>query len=696
MAVVRRLSLLLLAGAALSPQSALAEDAPDQGSPAPRHSETPQDIVVTALSRGRADVLSGVSVLSAETLAEAKRATIGDTLTHTPGASSSSFGPSAARPVLRGLQGDRVRVLTDGIGAFDASGTSVDHAVAINTLTAERIEVVRGPSALLYGSGAIGGVVNVIDSRIPTHVPDEPVHAQLDANYGSAANERNVAGTIDVPLGGGFVAHADGSWLKTDDLETGGYILSKALRQEAAASPDAGIRALADLKGKLPNTASKTWDVAGGLAYIGSGGNIGFSVSHLDNFYGVPIRYSLDPDVEAEAPRISLRQTRVDMRAQINTGGGFLDRITLRAGYGDYRHDELEEDGSIGTSFFNKGMEGRLEFVQSRKGAWSGAFGIQGLTRDFHVQGDEKFLPPTHTEQEGLFTVQQFDFGRVKAEAGARYERTSTEATADPVIGNPNLSRAFNAFSASAGASVGLGSAWRVGLNLTHTERAPTVEELYANGPHGGTEAFEIGLPSARLEKSNGAELTLRGQGPRYSLDISVYYNRFSNFLYQRPTGAIEDDLPVYAMAQNKATLYGFEAQGTLTLAELAGGGKIVADALADYTRATVRDYGPAPLIPPLRVLGGLEYQSDPIDGRIEVEHVWDQHRTAPLETSTPGYTMVNASIAWRPMGKDGAVTLRLMGNNLLDVDARRHASLLKDYAPLAGRDIRVGASFRI
>ncbi|WP_232476047.1 TonB-dependent receptor [Flavisphingomonas formosensis] len=695
MSFARRLSVLLLAGVASAPQMAFAEEAPDQGNAASRHNDTPQDIVVTALSRGRSDVLSGVSVLSAENLAEAKRATIGDTLAHTPGVSSSSFGPSAARPVLRGLQGDRVRLLTDGIGAFDASGTSVDHAVAINTLTAERIEVVRGPSALLYGSGAIGGVVNVIDSRIPTHVPNEPVHAEVDANYGSAAKERNIAGTIDVPLGGGFVAHADGSWLKTDDLETGGYILSKALRAEAAASPDAGIRALADLKGKLPNTASKTWNVAGGLAYIGSGGNIGFSVSHLDNFYGVPIRYSLDPNAEAEAPRISMRQTRLDLRAQVNTGGGFLDKITLRAGYGDYRHDELEQDGSIGTSFYNKGMEGRLEFVQSHHGAWSGAFGVQAVNRDFRVVGDEKFLPPSHTEQEGFFTVQQFDFGKVKAEAGARYELTNAQATADPVIGNPNLSRTFNSFSASAGASVGLVGTWRVGVNLTHTERAPTVEELFANGPHGGTEAFEIGLPNAKLEKSNGAELTLRGQGSRYSLDVSLYYNRFSNFLYQLPTGAIEEDLPVYAMAQNKATLYGFEAQGTLTLAELTNA-KIVADAMADYTRATVRDYGPAPLIPPLRVLGGIEYQSDPIDGRIEVEHVWDQHRTAPLETSTPGYTMVNASIAWRPMGKDGAVTLRLMGNNLLDVDARRHASLLKDYAPLAGRDIRVGATFRI
>ena len=658
------------------------------------HAEAPAEIVVTALSRNRDDVLSGTSVLSGETLSNAKRSTIGDTLAHTPGASSSSFGPSAARPVLRGLQGDRVRVLTDGIGSFDASGTSVDHAVAINPLTAERIEVVRGPAALLYGSGAIGGVVNVIDSRIPTKVPDEAVHLQVDSAYATAANERSIAGSVDVPIAGKLVAHADGSYLKSHDMDTGGYLLAKPLRAQAAASPDADVRALADLKGKLPNTAARTYEYAGGLAYIDEGGSLGVSVSRLNNLYGVPIRFSLEPGVEAEAPRISLRQTRYDLRAEIKPADSFFERIRLRAGYGDYIHQELEEDGSVGTTFLNKGMEGRLELVQAKQGAWSGAFGGQFVSRDFKVIGDEKFVPPTNTEQLGGFAVQQFDFGSIKAELGGRIEHTNAVAKQDDVIGNADTERNFTTYSASAGASAGLFGDWRLGINLTHTERAPTIEELYANGPHAGSESFEVGLIDADKERSNGAEATLHGHGEGYNLELSAYYNRFGNFLYQNPTGEIEDDLPVYAVGQGKATLWGFEASANVTLAQVLSG-RIVADALADYTRATIKGFGPAPLIPPLRALGGLEYQSDPVDGRVEVEHVTRQDRVAVRESETPGYTMVNASVAWRPMGKDGALTLRIAANNLFDVEARRHASILKDYAPLSGRDFRLGASVR-
>ncbi|WP_414901474.1 TonB-dependent receptor [Sphingomonas flavalba] len=678
--------------AAVSP-AAFAASADDPGQPsAGDHHDAAPEIVVTALSRNRGDLLSGTSVLSGTALATVKRATIGDTLDHLPGASSSSFGPSAARPVLRGLQGDRVRVLTDGIGAFDASGTSADHAVAINPMTADRIEVLRGPSALLYGSGAIGGVVNVIDSRIPLRVPDEAVHVHLDGGYASAADERTMAGAIDLPLAGRIVVHVDGSYLKANDMRTGGYLLSAPLRAQAAASPDADIRELATLKGRLPNTAARTWEVAAGIAYIGDGGTIGLSYARLDNVYGVPIRFSLDPAGDAEAPRIALKQDRYDLRAEVNTGGGFLDKLRLRAGYGDYVHRELEPDGAVGTTFYNTGIEGRIELIQAKRGAWSGAFGGQVVTRDFDVVGAEKFLPKSSTEQAGLFTVQQFDLGAVKAEVGGRIETTSARAYADAAIGNPDLRRRFTALSGAAGASLAVADGWRAGVNLTHSERAPTVEELYANGPHGGTESFEIGLPGARLERSNGAELTLNGKGPGYSVELSGYYNRFSNFLYQLPTADIEDGLPVYEMAQGRATLYGFEAQAQVDVAKV-GAGTVSVDGVADYTRATVKGFGPAPLIPPLRVLGGVGYDDNAVNARVEVEHVTAQDRVAPLETRTPGFTMVNASLAWKVGGPGAPLSLRLSANNIFDVEARRAASLLKDYAPLAGRDIRVGAA---
>lgn len=658
------------------------------------HDADPPEIVVTALQRNRDDLLSGTSVLSGGDLAAARAPTIGETLSKLPGVTATSFGPSASRPILRGLQADRIRVLIDGIGSFDASSSSADHAVAINPLTAERIEVLRGPAALLYGSSAIGGVVSVVDNRIPRRVPEEGVHIQADADYASAAEERRAAGAFDIALGGGFVLHGDGSWTKSDDLRTGGHLLSQPLRAQAAASDDPEIRALADLRGDLPNTASKATEAALGLAYVGDGGNIGISFSRLDNLYGVPVRFSLDPEVEAEAPTLDVRQNRADLRAEIKPASGFLDAIRLRAGYGDYRHFEIEDTGEIATTFLSKGIEGRLELSQRRSGAWSGVTGAQYLTRDFTVIGEEAFLPPTSTEQGGLFTVQSFDFGRLRAEIGGRYEHSRVSAKASEALGTPEGQRSFNAFTASVGGLYEIAGGVRLGVNLTHSERAPTAEELYANGPHLATQAFEVGNPDFGKEKSNGAEALIRARFAGGSLEFSAYYNDFSNFIYQTPTSEVEDELPVYAFAAAGAEQYGFEAEANLTLARI-GDAKIVGDAVVDYVRVTIDGQGPAPFIPPFRVLGGLEYQSDPLVLRAEVERTAKQDRIADFETETPGYTLANARLEWRPMGPDGLLSLRLAANNIFDVVARRHSSFLKDYAPLAGRDIRVGASVR-
>ncbi len=655
------------------------------------HSEAPPEIIITApYQRNQADILSGTSVLSGEALTRELRPTIGETLARQPGVSATSFGPNASRPVLRGLQGERVRVLTDGIGSFDVSNTSVDHAVAINPLTADRIEVLRGPSALLFGSSAIGGVVNVIDSRIPRRVPDEPIHVDALATYGSAANERSGSAAVDVPVTGKIVFHLDGTYGRTDDLDTGGYILSRPLRAQAAASADPDVRDLADLRGKLPNSQSEMWEIAGGAAIVTDTGNLGFSVSHLDNRYGVPIRYSLDGG-EAEDVTLHVQQTRADMRAEVNTGGNVLEKIRLRAGFADYRHDEIEDTGAIGTSFFNQGLEARLELVQAAHGGWRGAVGGQMFIRDLNIVGDEKFLPKSETQQFGLFTLQSFDMGAFRAEAGGRYEYTVARAAADDLLGNDNIRRSFNSFSGSLGGSVGVVNNVRFGINASHTERAPSAEELFANGPHAGTQAFEVGDPGFAKEISDGIEATLKGSGDGYSFGLSAYHNWFRNFIYENPTGAVEDDLPVFQYSQADARLWGFEAEASARLAKF-GETAINVDGVADYTRATIVDRGPAPRIPPLRVLGGIEAQGRLVQVRGEVEHVTRQDRVADLETTTPAYTMVNASVSLRPFGRDSKTTLLLSANNIFDVEARRHASFLKDYAPLAGRDIRVTA----
>lgn len=670
------------------------------------HSEAPPEIIITApYQRNQADILSGTSVLSGENLTRELRPTIGETLARQPGVSATSFGPNASRPVLRGLQGERVRVLTDGIGSFDVSNTSVDHAVAINPLTADRIEVLRGPSALLFGSSAIGGVVNVIDSRIPRRVPDEPIHVDAIATYGSAANERNASAAVDVPVTDKVVFHLDGTYGKTDDLRTGGYLLSRPLRAQAAASDEVEVRELADLRGRLPNSQSRMWEVAGGAAIVTKTGNLGFSVSHLDNRYGVPERFDVaehDHDHEGEEGgeeeghgheqvTLHVRQTRADMRAEVNTGDGFIEKLRVRGGIADYRHDEIEDTGEIGTSFYNRGLEARVEAVQAARGAWRGAFGGQMYIRDLNIIGEEKFIPKSETQQFGLFTLQSFDLGGFRAEAGGRYEYSIARAAADIDLGNDNIRRRFNSFSGSLGASVGLADNVRFGLNASHTERAPSAEELFANGPHAGTQAFEIGNPGFAKEISDGLEATLKGSGDGYSFGLSAYHNWFRNFIYENPTGEEEDHLPVFQYSQADARLWGFEAEASARVATF-GETAINLDGLADYTRATIVDRGPAPRIPPLRVLGGVEAQGRLVQVRGEVEHVTAQDRVAALETVTPAYTMVNASVSLRPFGRDSKTTLMVSANNIFDVEARRHASFLKDFAPLAGRDIRVTA----
>ena len=304
---------------------------PTPGVASAEHHEHDSEIIVTGIRRRAQDVLGGVSVLDQADLTREMRTSIGETLARQPGVSATSFGPIASAPVLRGLSGDRVRVLTDGIGSLDLSSSGPDHKVAINAITAERIEVLRGPAALLFGSSAIGGVVNVVDTRIPRRAPEKSLGLDAMASYGSAADERSVNLAVDVPIGGGFIAHADGNYTRTDDLRTGGHILSSALRAEALASGDPEIEALADLKGELPNSASRSREGALGFGYVAGKLNAGVSVSRNESKYQVPIRYSVEPGVEAEGPTIDQRQTRYDARAEIPVLVDAISRRTVRA-----------------------------------------------------------------------------------------------------------------------------------------------------------------------------------------------------------------------------------------------------------------------------------------------------------------------------------------------------------------------------
>ncbi|HET7576228.1 MAG TPA: TonB-dependent receptor [Sphingomicrobium sp.] len=679
-----------------------ADDALNAAPPVPgdakaAHPDTDQSIVITGVRRPAGDILGGVSVIDKEMLQHEARPSLGETLQSQPGVSASSFGPTASRPILRGLSGERVRILVDGIGTLDLSSSDPDHQVTINPLTAERIEVLRGPSALLFGSSAIGGVVNVFDSRIPRSVPTGPVRLDALAEFGSAADERSGNLSVDVPIGGNFVVHADGAYSKYDDLRIGGFVLSKPLREQALASPDPDVRALADLKGKLPNTGGRIADIAAGIAYVNGDTNVGVSVSRHSFNYGVPIRFSFDPAEPAEQPTIDGRQTRADLRANVPVGG-FFKLFEFRGGISKYHHDELTPEGDVDSSFSTHGGELRADVVQNDRDGWGGTSGVQYLHTNVRLSGEEKYLPDSINRQLGFFTLQSLVRGPVRFEGGLRIESARLRADADPqiaanggAIGQVPLSASFTPISASLGANYEFAAGWRAGLSLSHSERAPAIDELFANGPHGGSETFEIGDPGLRKEVSNGAELSLHGTKGPVHIQGSIYYSRFTNFIFQAPTGEVRDGLPVFTYREAKADYYGFELGADSRFGRALGidwGGELVADAV----RATIEGFGPAPQIPPFRLLAALTGSRGQVDGRLEVERVSAQHRTAPVETPTPGYTMVNASLDWHPFAANPDLTLSLQGNNLFDVDARRHTSLLKDFAPLAGRDIRLSA----
>jgi iron complex outermembrane receptor protein len=660
------------------------------GSAAQSHTDSDQAIVVTGVRRRAQDVLGGVSVLDEAELNQKVQSSIGETLAHLPGVSATSFGPKASAPVLRGLSGERVRVLTDGIGTLDMSSLGPDHEVTINPITAQRIEVLRGPAALLFGSAAIGGVVNVIDARIPRAVPTGPVGFDGFALYGTAAKERAVNGSLNVPIGGHFIVHVDGNYDKTDNLHIGGHVLSKELREEALASGDPDIQALADLKGTLPHSRSRSSEVAGGVAYVDGDLNVGFSVARHVARYQVPIRYCFETGCDFEQPTLTPHQTRYDARAEIPVGGLF-SMIRARGGYSKYWHNELEADGSIGSHFSSSGGEGRLELVQTEKGGWGGTSGFQYLNRSEQIVGEEVFLPASRQKQAGIFTLQTYVTGPFRFEGGARVEFSHLTAKANEQTETLDESDHFTTFSGSLGGQYELTPGWRAGLSLSHSERAPFVNELFANGPHGGDETFEVGDPTLKKENSDGIEFSLHGTTGPVHLTGNLYYEHFSNFIFQNFTGEIRDDLPVFQFFNGKANFYGFEVQGDTKFGR-ALGIDWGAEFQTDYVHATVKSFGPVPRIPPLRVLGALTGTTGQFDGRVELGRAFAHNRTAPDETDTPGYTLLNAALDWHPYQANPGLTISLVGNNLLDANVRHSTSVLKDFAPSAGRDIRISA----
>jgi len=643
------------------------------------------EVVVSASAdpRRQLEVAQPTSVLAGDELDARLEGTLGATLDEQPGVSSTYFGPGASRPVIRGLGGERVRTLEGGIGSADASAASPDHAVSVDPLSAERIEIVRGPATLLYGSSAVGGVVNVLDGRIPDHVPAE-VNGRVELLGGTVSEERS--GAVSVTGGSGRIAwHADYLRRETDDHEIPGFAESRRLREEERGEDEG--EGEEEAFGVLENSALDNESGAVGLSWVTDRGFLGVSYRGFDTFYGVPGHAHGEGDEpedegHGEAPvRIDLEQRRVDLEGELRRDFGLFRGAKLRFGSADYEHAELEGD-EVGTRFLNDSWEGRFELVQRRWRSLSGSVGLQVSRSDFSALGGEAFVPPSVTDSAALFVFEELAAGdELTWQLGLRYETQDVE----PAGGLP--ARSFDGVSASAGLVWTFAPDLSLTASVSRSERLPTATELYADGPHAATRAFEIGDPDLATEESLGVDLALKAGGERASGSLNLFVNSFDGYVYEEPTGDLEDGLAVVRFVQRDAEFVGGELDAVVRVADF-GAGHLDLTARADVVRAELDDGTPLPRIPPLRYGLGLSFHRGPWRAALEGRRLAEQDRTAPNERPTDGHTLLNGSASYRIVHGDLVSEIVLRGTNLTDEEARNHVSFLKDLVPLPGRDL--------
>ncbi len=689
-------------------------------------------IIVTAspLERTVDETIIGTSVVDKEELARNFQNTVAEAIAREPGISTTYFGAAASRPIIRGLGDDRISVLDNGIGAIDASVTSPDHAVAIDPASADQVEIVRGTSMLLYGSSAAGGVVNVISGRIPTEVPEDDIDVSATLGLSTADSGFDGAGAFDVKVGdlggGAVVLHADGFYREADDYDIPGFAESAILRAlEDDDDDDDDHDDDDEAFGTAENTFFETHGVSGGMSWVGENGYFGVSGTVINSEYGLPGGHEHghdDDDDDAEEEEggfIDLQQRRIDVAGEYRFDGGWLEKATVRAGFADYEHAEFEGPDEIGTVFSNEGVEARIELVNREKdflgGTLRGAQGVQLRFSEFSAIGEEAFVPPADTSQYGFFALKELSLGKLRLELGGRYEHTEHEVQDSDFDGlvPSGFSTSFDGFSVSGGVGYQATEEIFMGVTGFRTERAPYSTELFANGPHLATDAFEIGDPTLEEEVGAGVEGTVRYVNERLRLAVNGFYTSYQDFVILDETGqfALEDEitetfiivdmladdeegLPVFQFLQDDVDFYGFEAEAEAELFRT-GGLNFFGDAGVDYVRAT-RDGGldeDLPRIPPLSAVFGLEARHELGDLRFEVEVVSEQDDVSAFELPTEGYELFNLYATFRPMGPESPIAVRMSATNLTDEEARIHSSFLKDILPVRGRNFRIAVS---
>ncbi|GAB4369484.1 MAG: TonB-dependent receptor [Acidobacteriota bacterium] len=646
-----------------------------------------EEVVVSARPDAlrRDEAFQPVDVLDEQELATRAAQTLGATLDGELGVSSTAFGEGASRPVIRGLGADRSRMLESGLGTGDVSSISPDHAVSVDPGNAGRIEIVRGPATLMYGSGAVGGVVNVLDDRIPDRLPDRTVSGRASTGWGTNAGRRSASTSLTGRAGAKLVWHAGGTTRRAGDTEIPG----PAFRFAAAGDQES--------RGRLANTAVATdsWDL--GLSRIFDNGYLGVAFSRYASLYGVPEApppAGTPPGGEEGPVRIDLDRSRWDLRGELDLTSRWLRTVKLSAGLTDYEHRELASD-VVGTRFLSDAWETRLELVQRAIGDWSGSFGVQLGATDLEAEGDEAFLAPSATDVAAAFVFEELRRGDWRWLAGARWERQ----TIDTTFRDRPLARDVDAVSASFGVSRSLPRDWIAVATLSRATRIPTVEELASFGEHEATRSFEIGDPELDTETTWGLDLALRRVEGVVSGELDLFWNRIDGFIYERPVpvpAGVTTDLPAFMFTADDADFRGGEARVEWRLHDRAGR-QLALELSSQYVRAERRRDGtPLPFIPPWRTSLGLHLHGPRVFGLIEVTHAADQDRVfcepglpaSVCETPTDGYTTLGGYVGLRVVRKGLVHELILRGDNLTDELARNHVSRLKDFAPMPGRNV--------
>ncbi len=625
-------------------------------------------IVSTPIHKKAAQTVQPVNILSGEKLTLKLATTIGETLKQELGVHSSSFGSSVGQPVIRGQFGARVQVLQNGIGSLDVTGVSPDHANSTEGLFAEQIEVLRGPASLLYGSGAIGGIVNIVDNRIPLYVPESSGFS-FEQRYNSVSDGWSSA-----------LKHEGG-------VKNVAWHINGFFRQLGNYSVPSG----GNSSGVIANTDAESWSGTFGSSWVDDWGMVGFSINHLDNNYGVP---PID-----ELVRIDLQQTRYDFKAEFNEPFAGVDSLKIRLAYNDYQHTELEDGVTVGTKLDNKGLEGRVELVHRTLGIFDrGAIGFQSQYKDFTATGEEAFIPPSSLETYAIFAVEDIYVGDITYELGLRVEQQRIDAQGHHKKIHTPVNASFSVLWPATDDML-------LSLSFTRAQRAPDIQELFSNGVHFATQSYELGDKNLKLETSYNLDLSFEAGYKGLSTELNIFHNWSNDYILQQRTealfdtdseainaGCIANCLPVYQAVQQDVRFYGFESQLGFPLwssKDNQVGGQI----FADYVRGRLKTGGNVPRLAPLRYGIQLNYTGyNDFAAGLRLTRAEKQTDVSDNESATKGYLLLDANIRYnRKLTKNSNVLLFVKGNNLLNETIRNSTSFLKNHVPEPGRGAEVG-----